>query len=92
MFSITPYEEIQESLGFWITRCGFRIPGTEFQSLSVEIEFWIPIVSEIPDSLSCLPESKTQDYRFHQQKFPDFEILIPLHGAISISFIIAYSE
>ena len=86
MFSITPYKEIQDSLGFWIPRCGFRIPGTGFQFLSVELEFWIPIVSGIPDSLSCIPDSKAQDSRFHQQKFPDSEILIPLHGAISIFF------
>ena len=38
---------IQESLGFWIPRRGFRISDTEFQSLSVELGFqspgfWIP--------------------------------------------------
>ena len=27
---------IQDSLGFWIPRCGFPIPGTGFQCLSVE--------------------------------------------------------
>ena len=27
---------IQDSLGFWIPRRGFQIPGTGFQSLSVE--------------------------------------------------------
>ena len=27
---------IQDSLGFWISRCGFQIPGTGFQYLSVE--------------------------------------------------------
>ena len=31
-----PYKGIQDSLGFWTTRRGFRIPGTGFQSLSVE--------------------------------------------------------
>ena len=86
MFSITPYKEIQDSLGFWIPRCGFRIPGTGFQFLSVELEFWIPIVSGIPDSLSCIPDSKDQESRFHQQKFSYSEILIPLHGVISIFF------
>ena len=29
-------KEMQDSLGFWILRCGFQIPGTGFQSLSVE--------------------------------------------------------
>ena len=50
----------------------------------VELEFWIPIVIAIPDSLGCMPDSKAQDSGFHQQKFPDSEILIPLYGAISI--------
>ena len=44
---------------------GFHFVGTGFQSLSVELGFWIPIVSEIPDS-------KAQDSGFHKQKFPDF--------------------
>ena len=54
--------------------------------MSVELEFWIPIVSGIPDSLSCIPDSKAQDSRFHQQKFPDSEILIRIHGVISVFF------
>ena len=33
---------------------GFRIPGTDFQSLSVELGYWILIVSGIQDSLSCI--------------------------------------
>ena len=42
--------------------CGFhamdsRFPGTGFQSLSVELGFRIAIVSGIPDSLSCIPDS-----------------------------------
>ena len=28
---------IQHSLGFWIPRCGFRIPGTGFQYFSVKL-------------------------------------------------------
>ena len=72
---IAPCKEIQDSLGFWILRCGFRIPGTGFQSLSVELGFWIPIVSGIPESLSCIPDSKTHDSGFHEQKFPRFRNL-----------------
>ena len=49
--------EIQDSLGFWIPRSGFQIPGTVFQYLSVELGFWTPIVSGIPDSMSCIPDS-----------------------------------
>ena len=46
----------------------------------------------IPDSLSCIPESKAQGFRFHSkiswipesvpsENFPESGILIPLHGA-----------
>ena len=34
-----PRKEIQDSFGFWIPSHGFRIPGTGFQSLSVELGF-----------------------------------------------------
>ena len=44
----------------WIRR-GFRILGTGFLSLSVDLGFWIPIVSGIPDSTSKnFPDSETQ--------------------------------
>ena len=52
---------IQDSLGFRIPCREFRISGTELQSLSVELGFWIPIVGGIPDSLSCIQNSKVQD-------------------------------
>ena len=42
---------IQESLGFWIPRCGLWIPGTGFR-LSVAVGFWISIIRGIPDSSS----------------------------------------
>ena len=48
-------------------RLGFRIPGTGFQSLSVELPFCIPIVSEILDFSSCIPDSKAQYSGFHKQ-------------------------
>ena len=67
---IAPCKGIQYSLGFWIPPCGFRTPSTRFQYLSVELEFWISNVSGIPDSLSCTPDSKTQDFEFYQQNFP----------------------
>ena len=65
-----PWKEIHNILGFWILRRGFQIPGYLFQSLSLELGFWIPVVSGIPDSLSCIPDSKVQDLGFHKQKFP----------------------
>ena len=36
--------------------------------------FWIPIVSGIPVSLSCIQDSKTQDSRFYQPNFPGVRI------------------
>ena len=72
---LTSCKGIQDSLGLWIPRCGFWIPGTGFQSLQVELGFWILIVSGIPDCLSCIPYSKTQDSGFHEQKFPGFRNL-----------------
>ena len=69
----TPHIRIQDIFaGFWIPHHGFRIPGTGFQSLSVELGFWIPIAGGIPDSLSCIPDSRAQDFGFHKQKFPRF--------------------
>ena len=49
---------IQDSLGFWIPRRGFRILGTAFQSFSVELGLWIPKVSGILDSLGGIRDSK----------------------------------
>ena len=46
----------QDSLGFWIPRRGFRIPATWI----LESHLW-----GIPDSLSCIPDSKAQDSAFH---------------------------
>ena len=36
----------------------------DFRSLSMQLGFRIPIVSGILDSLSCIPDSKTQDFGF----------------------------
>ena len=49
---------------------GFRIPGTGFQSLTVELGLWISIINGIPDFLSCIPNSKAQDSGFHKHIFP----------------------
>ena len=39
----------------------------------MELGFRIPIVSGIPDSFSCIPDSTAQDSKVHQQKFPRFQ-------------------
>ena len=64
----------------------FRISGTGFQYLSVELEFWIPIFSGIPDSLNYIPDSKTQDSGFHKQNFPGFRNPDSLTWNDTISF------
>ena len=60
----------QSLVGFWIPWAVFQIPGTLFQCLPAG--FWIPIVSGIPDSLSGIADSKTQDSGFFKQKFSGF--------------------
>ena len=61
---------------------GFQIPGAKFRSFSVELEFKIPIFSEIPHSSSRIPDTKAvipdptkkilPDFGFHKKKFPSF--------------------
>ena len=55
---------------------GFHTVDSSFQLLdsnlmSIEIGFRIQKICGIPDSLSCIPDSKTQDSGFHKQIFPD---------------------
>ena len=57
--------------GFHAVDSGFQVVNPN--SLSVEqFKFQIPIVSGIPDSLSCIPDSKAQNSRFHGKNFPGF--------------------
>ena len=44
----------------------------------MELRFWIPIVSGIPDSLSCISDSKAQDSRFRN---PDYIKSADVHDA-----------
>ena len=74
--TITQCKGIQQSLGFRIPHQGFRIPGSWFHCLSVELGFWISILSRILDSMSCIPDSRSKN-------FTDFGIWTPLHGAIT---------
>ena len=103
--SIAPCKGIQDSLGFWIPRCGFRIPGTWFLYLSVEHGFWILIISGIANSLSCNPDSKTEIqkqnflwFRIPQAKFPGFrnpDSLAwgkPVHDVKWVRIVVAYHE
>ena len=51
-----------------LKRASTTVLDTGFQSLSAKHGFWIPIVSGIPDSLSCIPNSKVHDSRFRIPK------------------------
>ena len=58
-----------------------------FQSLSVELGYWILMVSGILDFLNCIPDSKAQDFRFHKQTFPAFWNLDSLtRGDLDVCF------
>ena len=46
--------DMQDSLGFWNPRREFRIPGSGFDPLSVELGFWISIES----AESRIPQAK----------------------------------
>ena len=50
----------------WILDSMLWIPDS---SMLVEDGFWIPIVSGIPDSLSCIPDYKCWDFGFDNQNF-----------------------
>ena len=58
----------------WILDSTPWIPDSQVLDLSVEPGFWIPTVSVIPDSLSCIPDSTSK-------RFLDSGIWIPLHEA-----------
>ena len=75
LLRISPWEGIQDSLGFWIPCHGFWNPGTGFQSLSVKLGFWIPWAAfGIPSPRILDFTSKTfTDSGFHKQKFPVFQ-------------------
>ena len=64
---IALYKETKKILKSWI-----RIPVTGFLILcqwNLDSGFRIPIASGIPHSLGRIPDSKSQDYRLHQQNF-----------------------
>ena len=74
--------------GFEVLDSGFFVSGT----------FWIPIVREVPGSLSCIPDYKAKDsgFRgknmfesgFHQQKFPGFPDALQALGILFLFYFI----
>ena len=71
---VAPCKGMQHSLGFYIPRLGFPIPGTEFKTLSGELGFWIPVLVgfQIHWAPFRIPKAKFQ--------IQDSKILIFLHG------------
>ena len=55
---------------------GFHIMDSRFQVLDSSLCHlnWIPIVSWIPDSLSCILDSRVQDSTFQEQNSTEFRI------------------
>ena len=66
----------RQSIRFWIPYCGFLVLGLYWilYPLSVELGFSIPIISRIPNFLSCIPDSKAQGSGFHKKSFSGFQI------------------
>ena len=63
MSHLSPQVMVPGILEVWIPRRGLRIPDTGFQSLSVELGFWLPIYSGISDSISInFPDSGILDF------------------------------
>ena len=71
------YGNIQDSLGFWIPRCGFQILGTEFQSLSVQLGIWITLDNAVLYSLELYSGFQSPGFRILQANISR----IHLHGA-----------
>ena len=85
---------MQDSLGFWIPRCGFLIPGIKFripcqwnldsgfQSLAGFRTSWAEL--RIPKSWisNSTRTNSTVEFGFHKQNFPDSGNRITLHGVM----------
>ena len=73
---------IEERVAFWILPRRFRVAGAEFRSLSVELEFKVPISSGIPHSSRRISDTKAAfpdptnkilpDFGCNKQNFPTF--------------------
>ena len=69
---IFPMLGIQDSLRFWILDSTPWIPDSNYWISIFANGNWIPDpkICGFPDSLSCIPDSKTQDSGSHEQIFP----------------------
>ena len=67
-----PYKGIQDSLGVWIPRCGFRILDTGFQIFNSGI--WIPDSNCLwdPGFLELYFGFRSRGFRYYKRKFTRF--------------------
>ena len=65
MSEFAQWKGIQDSIELWIPRRGFRI-------LCQKRIVQNPTATTIPDSSSFILYSKSQNFGFHRQKFPEF--------------------
>ena len=73
--------EIQDSQGFWIPNCGFRIPSNELQiPCQWNLDSRCQSLAGGRDSLSWITDLKFQDFWFQKQEFPGFRSRITLYG------------
>ena len=70
--TLAPCKGFEDSLEFWIQCRGFRILGTGFQSSSVKLGIWIPIILgfQIPWAVFRIPKLRIPP--FHKHEFPGF--------------------
>ena len=77
------YKIIQDSHGFWISSCGFRIPGTGFRTpcqCNLDSACKRYRYSEFLEL--SIADLRVLDSSFHKKRVPDSEILnYLLHGA-----------
>ena len=73
------FPHVMESMAVW--EFGFNNVYSGFQELDSSLCQWnvdSGIVSGIPVSLSCIPDSKAQDSEFYRQKSPGSRAVTPI--------------
>ena len=73
------------------------IEGNPTQSWIVDSTPWIPesrffVITWIPDTLSSIPDSKAQDYRFHKQKWKGTDYKLRLFEVLTFHHFFLLQE
>ena len=93
VFSITPYKEIQDSLGFWIPRCGFRIPevlDSSFCQWNLNSGFQSLVGFRTPWAVFRIPKTRISDSTNKNSR--TLKSWFPYTRWLVFSFIIACPE